>query len=135
MLPWKHNNAFPLSCCWSACRCKAWIVAMEMQHWGPFSLLQSCIILLSAIWTRAGLRVKLPDISSDLKQIWAFWTDFHRSPHICFLNPLAGPALVHAAAEKERCDEANRRFSRLARTRLRVCQDFHYVEANIKIEN
>lgn len=43
--------------------------------------------------------------------------------------------MINAGAESDRCDEANRHFSRLTRTRLRVCQDFHYVEANIKIEN
>jgi hypothetical protein len=77
----------------------------------------------------------MPDIVSGLKQIWAFWTDFHRSPHFFFKIRRAGAALIHAGSEMDRCDEANTRFSRLTRTRLRVCQDFHYVEANMKIQN
>jgi hypothetical protein len=42
---------------------------------------------------------------------------------------------MHSEAETEGREEAIRRFSRLMRTRLKVCQDFHFVQAKMKILN
>ena len=99
------NNGFPLHCCKAS----------------------KYFVLLSTIQTYLDFQVKNPKFLPDYNQIWTFSTYFREVPNIKFHENLLSSSHLDTCRQTDGRtgghEEANRRFSRLMRTRLKM-QEF-----------
>jgi hypothetical protein len=72
--------------------------------------------------TYLGLRVKFPEFLLEFYQIWSFLTDLPRSivSNCTGIRPVGGSSLISVNRGTDGHHEADRPFSRLTRTRLKI---------------